>query len=58
MEQKYSDMYPLLAHNKQAHHYYAGLPGYVQDEMNKKAARINSFSSLRDCAENLTRGDG
>ena len=57
MDKKYSDLYQLIAENNQAHEYFSKLPDYVQEEIAQRASRVNSFSSLRDCAENLTRGD-
>ena len=57
MDKKYSDLYQLIAENNQAHEYFSKLPDYVQEEIDQRASRVNSFSSLRACAENLTRGD-
>lgn len=57
MEQKYSDLFSLIDSNAQAHQYFSSLPDYVQEEMDKRAQNINSFESLCDYADNLTRGD-
>lgn len=57
MERKYPDLYNLIAEDREAHEYFSKLPEYVQEEIDQRAGRINSFASLRDCAENLTRGD-
>lgn len=57
MDKKYPDLYALIAENQQAHSYFSTLPDYVQEEIDHKATRVNSFESLRDYAENLTRGD-
>ena len=57
MDKKYSGLYQLIAEEERAHEYFSKLPDYVQEEIDQRASRVNSFSSLRDCAENLTRGD-
>ena len=57
MEQKYSDLNALLAADAAAAAYFSDLPDYVQETMRERAGHINSCSSLRDYAENLTRGD-
>jgi hypothetical protein len=57
VDKKYSDLYHLIAEDQEAHQYFSKLPDYVQEEIDQRAARVNSFASLRDCAENLTRGD-
>ena len=57
MDKKYSDLYQLIAEEERAHEYFSKLPDYVQEEIDQRASRVNSFPSLRDCAENLTRGD-
>lgn len=57
MAQKYSDLSELLSSDPQAAEYFASLPDYVQETMHERSSRINSILSLRDYAENLTRGD-
>jgi hypothetical protein len=57
MAQKYSDLSALLRENPQAAEYYSSLPDYVQETMQERSSNINSLLSLRDYAENLTRGD-
>ena len=49
--------YRSAAEDAQAAQYFASLPDYVQETMRERSGRINSLLSLRDYAENLTRGD-
>ncbi len=58
MEQKYSDMYALFRHDSQAKQYFQGLPDYVQEQISTRYQHVNSLASLKNYAENLTRGDG
>ena len=55
---KYSDLNALLNSEPQAKAYFDSLPGYVQSQISSRPGGVNSFDSLRDYAENLTRGDG
>lgn len=55
--QKYSDMYELLQNDLKARQYFDKLPDYVRDQISTRSNGVNSFESLRDYAENLTRGD-
>lgn len=57
MQQKYSDLFNLIAEDSRAHQYFSSLPDYVQEEISHRADNVNSFQSLCDYAENLTRGD-
>lgn len=57
MDKKYPDLYNLIAEDRQAHEYFSKLPDYVQEEIDHRAGHVNSFASLQDYAENLTRGD-
>ena len=57
MAKKYSDLFCLIDTDAHAHQYFSSLPDYVQEEMSKRAQSVNSFESLCDYAENLTRGD-
>lgn len=54
---KYADLNALLQSEPQAKQYFNALPDYVRDQINTRPGHINSFDSLRDYAENLTRGD-
>ena len=54
---KYSNMDALLKNEPEAKNYFTKLPDYVQDQIRTRAANVNSYDSLRDYAENLTRGD-
>lgn len=48
----------LLQNDPSAKAYYDKLPDYVQSHMQTRADKVNSFESMKDYAENLTRGDG
>ncbi len=54
----YPDLHALLRDDPQAKDYFSGLPDYVREQIFTRAENVNSFSSLQDYAENLTRGDG
>lgn len=57
MDKKYSDLYALLADDRNARDYFNGLPDYVCDQMEERASGINSLESMEHYAEKLTRGD-
>lgn len=57
MTQKYHDLNALLQADDGAQQYFDELPGYVREQMQSRAENINSFASLQDYAQNLTRGD-
>lgn len=57
MTQKYHDLNALLQADAGAQQYFDELPGYVREQMQSRAENINSFASLQDYAQNLTRGD-
>lgn len=54
----YPDLYALLRSEPAARRYFDTLPSYVRDQINTRATSVNSFASLKDYAQNLTRGDG
>ena len=54
---KYSNLFELIQSDTTAKAYFQGLPEPVQEQISSRSNRINSFQSLRDYAENLTRGD-
>lgn len=54
---KYPDLNALIQDDMDAKQFYNKLPDYVKDQINQRAHNINSFSSLKDYAENLLRGD-
>ncbi len=54
---KYPDLNALLQSEPQAKAYFDKLPDYVQSQIYTRSGNVNSFDSLRDYAENLTRGD-
>jgi len=55
---KYSDLNQLLQSESEAADYYRSLPDYVREQISARPGGVNSFESLKDYAENLTRGDG
>jgi len=57
MEQRYSSMYTMLEQEPEAKRYFEGLPDYVQEQIGTRAESVNTYSGLRDYAENLLRGD-
>lgn len=54
---KYSDLHALLRSNREAKRYFDALPDYVREQIATRPEGVNSLESLRDYAENLTRGD-
>jgi len=54
---KYANLTALLQNDGEAKRYFDTLPDYVRDQLSSRPDGINSFASLRDYAENLTRGD-
>lgn len=54
----YPDLFALLRSDPEAKHYYDTLPDYVREQIDTRADGVNSFASLKDYAQNLTRGDG
>lgn len=54
---KYANMYELFNNDVQAKQYFENLPEYVRDQISTRPDNVNSFESLKDYAENLTRGD-
>ncbi len=57
METKYSNMYAMFEQDQNAKRYFEDLPGYVQEQISSRSDSVNSYSGLRDYAENLLRGD-
>ena len=55
---KYSDLNDLLREDPRAKEYFNTLPEYVQSQIQARPGGVNSFASLQDYVENLTRGDG
>lgn len=55
---KFPDLHVLLQNDPEAQQYFDELPDYVRDQISTRAENVNSFESLTDYAENLTRGDG
>lgn len=48
----------MFKQNSQAKAYFDALPDYVREQISTRADSVNSYSGLRDYAENLLRGDG
>ena len=55
--QHYSDLNALLRSEPEARHYFDTLPDYVREQISTRSDSVNSFASLKDCAQNLLRGD-
>ena len=55
---KYPNLEARLMQDPEAQRYFNRLPDYVQSQIVTRAGKVNSFASLQDYAENLTRGDG
>ncbi len=53
----YRDMFTLMREDPQAKAFFEELPPTVRQQMSTRAFRVNSFESMRDYADNLTRGD-
>lgn len=56
-QMKYPNLNVLLQNEPQAQQYFNALPDYVRSQITTRSWNVNSFDSLRDYAENLTRGD-
>ena len=54
---KYPNLDALLRADSEASAYFRSLPDYVRDQISTRSSGVNSFESLKDYAENLTRGD-
>ena len=54
---KYPDLNALLRSEPEARRYYDALPDYVREQINTRSSGVNALPSLKDYAENLTRGD-
>jgi len=55
---KYPDLNALLQAEPEARRYFDSLPDYVREQISTRPGGVNSLASLRDYAQNLTRGDG
>ena len=58
MHAKYPNLNTMLRVNNEAKAYFNSLPDYVREQIRSRPSGVNSFESLKDYAENLTRGDG
>ena len=57
MSKKYDSLAQLLNSDNRARAFYDSLPEYVRDQIKTRGQSVNSFESLSDYADNLTRGD-
>jgi len=55
MPKVYTGLNELINNEPQANEYFNKLPEYVREHINTRAHNVNSFDSLKDYAENLTR---
>ena len=58
MSKKYESLGHLLQSDSRARAFYDSLPEYVREQIRSRAQSVNSFESLSDYADNLTRGEG
>ncbi len=58
MSKKYSSLDALLAENAEALAFWQDLPEYVRSQIRTRGQAVNSYESLADYVDNLTRGDG
>ena len=54
----YRNLDTMLRSNSEAKAYFQSLPDYVREQISSRPGGVNSLESLKDYAENLTRGDG
>lgn len=54
---KYSNLDALLQGDENAKKYFDSLPDYAREQIRSRSGSVNSFESLKDYAENVTRGD-
>ena len=57
MSQKYASLDILLRQDPDARAFFDRLPEYVREQIRTRASSVNSYESLSDYADNLTRGD-
>lgn len=55
---KYASLDRLLEQDAEARAFFSRLPEYVREQIRTRSDSINSFESLSDYADNLTRGEG
>ena len=55
---KFPDLDSLLRSETEARQFFDKLPDYVREQIRTRSESVNSFESLQDYADNLTRGDG
>ena len=57
METQYKSMNVMLERDPEAKSYFNSLPDYVREQISTRSDSVNTYSGLRDYAENLLRGD-
>ncbi len=57
MDSTSCDLYMLLQREPVAKQYFDTLPDYVKKQISTRPGGVTSFESLKNYAENLTRGD-
>ncbi|MBQ2955579.1 MAG: hypothetical protein IJE08_03870 [Clostridia bacterium] len=55
MSDKYASLDRLLEQDAEARAFFSRLPEYVREQIRTRSESINSFESLSDYADNLTR---
>lgn len=53
----YKDLNELLEAEPKAKGYYDTLPDYVKEAMQERSGGVNSFESMTNYVDKLTRGD-
>ena len=53
---KYPDLNAMPRSEPEAKRYYDAFPNYLREQIGIRSAGVNSFASLKDYAEYLTRG--
>ena len=54
---EYNNLYDLIDSDEDSNEFYAALPGYVKDTIDRRAENIRSRDMLYTYAENLLQGD-
>ncbi len=54
---QYPNLDTLLRSDPEAKHYFDTLPDYAREQISTRADSVNSFTSLKDYAQNVLRGD-
>ena len=54
---QYPNLNVLLHNDSEAKHYFETLPDYAREQISTQAESVNSYASLKDCAQNILLGD-